>query len=86
MPKEYRKKPQIVEAEQFYPIPSCLQRIQEWGLIGVLETSNKNLPYLKIFTKGEVIIAKEGDYIVRDKLGNIIVLTPDVFYVLYEKV
>lgn len=88
---KFRKKPAVIEAEQFtganpeesatYPI----LRIFVGHQFAVSWTVNKK-PYISIETLDRDWIAEVGDWIIKDAKGEFSTCDPDTFMQAYEKV
>lgn len=77
-----------IEAIQFLDNKSCFDNLRDMGMdCFLVNRLNKNLPLLTFFSNnGTRYRAKEGDYIVKDGLGNFSVFVPERFFHTFEKV
>lgn len=82
MPK-YRKKPVVVEAEQFDGTLECAERLaSKYRDVWVDWTSGK----LRVYTLEGIIFASPGDWIIVGVNGEVYPCKPDVFAKTYEPV
>lgn len=77
---KYRKKPVVIEAEQFLNSAD----IHEFCKDKVREPVGKN--YLEIETLEGIMRANEGDYIIKGVNGEFYPCKPDIFEKTYELV
>lgn len=77
---KYRKKPVIIEAEQF----NNSADIHEFCGENVRELVGED--YLEIVTLEGVMRASKGDYIIKGISGEFYPCKPDIFEMTYEKV
>lgn len=77
---KYRKKPVIIEAEQFLP---KLQQIGFWGF--PIMNDDKG-PFLSIPTLEGNMICKPMDWLIRGVKDEIYPCKPDIFEITYELV
>lgn len=87
---KYRKKPVIIEAEQWDGNPNLwLDKNKNKLLIEAYETGNMVIPTdgtLRIKTLEGTHIASIGDYIIKGVKGEFYPCKPDIFEMTYEKV
>lgn len=85
--KKYRKKPVIIEAIQFVDDAERITEISNFVGEGLsIDYSEKEKPVLKINTLEGVMIASEGDYIIKGVKGEFYPCKPDIFNNTYEEV
>lgn len=83
---KYRKKPVVVEAVQFTDTEESISKLSELGLEPVqIDYADAGNPILKIKTLEGLMIAAEGDYIIKGIQGEFYPCKPDVFAETYEK-
>ena len=83
---KYRKKPVVIEAIQFVDTEESILKLSELGLDPVrIDYADLDNPILKIETLEEVMIATEGDYIIKGVQGEFYPCKPDIFLETYEK-
>lgn len=78
---KYRKKPVVIEAIRWLgdlPLP------EEFADMGFFE--HENGYDLEIFTLEGVVIARQGDYIIKGVKGEFYPCKADIFEMTYEKV
>lgn len=89
---KFRKKPLVIEAFQvpqdldswdFHDYPDWMRRAIDEG---VVDESFFPCSHLKIETLEGVMVAKEGDWIIRGVAGEIYPCKPDIFEATYEAV
>lgn len=85
MIQKYKKKPVVIEAIQFFPTGKCISELEQWGLKINLDMTNPNVPLLKIPTLEGIMIAIEGDYIIKGVRGEFFPVRGDIFFDTYEK-
>lgn len=85
MPQKYKKKPVVIEAVRFVPTDTCLKELEAWGLKINLDNKNPKMPILKIPTLEGIMIATEGDYIIKGIRGEFYPCRADIFMDTYEK-
>ena len=84
---KYRKKPVVVEAVQFVDTEEAISDLCDFGLYPVrIDYADLNNPLLKIETLEGLLIATEGDYIIKGVQGEFYPCKPDIFKETYEKV
>ena len=86
---KYRKKPVVIEAVQFFDTTDSLHQISEFiGDTFIVRVSykNKNNPVLPIATLEGVMMASEGDWIIKGVNGEFYPCKPDIFEKTYELV
>jgi hypothetical protein len=76
MPK-YRKRPEIIEAVQFFDDPDSLQALESLGVYPVVINRSMFTPRLQIIEYGGVVYANVGDYIVKGARGLFIARKTD---------
>lgn len=86
MPR-YRKKPVVVEAEQFFPgrepWPDGVESRMGLELPGWFGDPDARVPIVHTEHQG-LAIPRDGDWIVRDASGATLVVKPDTFDQTYE--
>nr|DAK45563.1 MAG TPA: PGDYG protein [Caudoviricetes sp.] len=83
---KYRKKPVVIEAVQFVDTEESILKLSELGLDPVrIDYADLDNPILKIETLEGLMIATEGDYIIKGVQGEIYPCKPDIFTETYEK-
>lgn len=88
MTKQYRKKPVIVEAVQFFDTPECFVELSHFVDNQMLHINRKNPFDTKIIIEtleGEMT-ASVGDYIIKGVQGEFYPCKPDIFEATYEAV
>ena len=84
---KYRKKPVFIKAVQFKDTEESILELSELGLDPVcIDYADSSNPILKIETIGGLMIATEGDYIIKGAQGEFYLLKHDIFEEIYEKV
>lgn len=84
---KYRKKPIVIEAVQFVDTEESILKLSELGLDPVrIDYADLDNPILKIETLEGVMIATEGDYIIKGVQGEFYPCKPDIFAETYEEV
>lgn len=84
---KYRKKPVFIEAVQFKDTEESILELSELGLDPVrIDYANLSNPLLKIETLEGLMIATEGDYIIKDVQGEFYSCKQEIFKETYEKV
>ena len=84
---KYRKKPVFFEAVQFKDTEESILELSELGLDPVrIDYADSSNPILKVETVGGLMIAKEGDYIIKGSQGEFYLFKHDIFEEMYEKV
>ena len=84
---KYRKKPVVIEAVQFKDTEESILELSELGLDPVrIDYADLSNPLLKIETLGGLMIATEGDYIIKGVQGEFYPCKHDIFKETYEKV
>lgn len=88
MAKQYRKKPVVIEAEQFLDNPERLCELSEFITTQDLRVNYEDPenPVLKIETLEGVMNASVGDYIIKGVNGEYYPCKPDIFEKTYEEV
>ncbi|WP_270350592.1 hypothetical protein [Ligilactobacillus ruminis] len=83
---KYRKKLVVVEAVQFVDAEESILRLSELGLNQVqIDHDVPDSPILKIETLEGLMIATEGDYIIKGVQGEFYPCKPDIFAETYEE-
>lgn len=83
---KYRKKPVVVEAVQFVDTEESILKLSELGLDSVqIDYDVPDSPILKIETLEGLMIATEGDYIIKGVQGEFYPCKPDIFAETYEE-
>lgn len=83
---KYRKKPVVVEAVQFVDTEESILKLSELGLDSVqIDYDVPDSPILKIETLEGMMIATEGDYIIKGVQGEFYPCKPDIFAETYEE-
>ena len=83
---KYRKKPVVIEAVQFVDTEESILKLSELGLDPVrIDYADLNNPVLKIETLEGLMIATEGDYIIKGVKGEFYPCKPDIFEETYEE-
>ena len=81
-----RKKPVVVEAVQFVDTEESILKLSELGLDPVkIDYDVPDSPILKIETLEGLMIATEGDYIIKGVQGEFYPCKPDIFAETYEE-
>ena len=84
---KYRKKPVVIEAVQFVDTEESILKLSELGLDPVrIDYADLDNPILKIETLEGVMIATEGDYIIKGVQGEFYTCKPDIFSETYEEI
>lgn len=84
---KYRKKPVVVEAVQFADTEESILKLSELGLDPVrIDYADLDNPILKIETLEGVMIATEGDYIIKGAQGEFYPCNPAIFSETYEEI
>ena len=84
---KYRKKTVVIEAVQFKDTEESILELSELGLEPVcVDYADLDNPVLKIETLEGLIVATEGDYIIKGVQGEFYPCKPDIFKETYEKV
>lgn len=84
---KYRKKPVVVEAVQFVDTEESILKLSELGLDPVrIDYADLDNPILKIETLEGVMIATEGDYIIKGVQGEFYPCKPAFFLETYEEI
>lgn len=77
---KYRKKPVVVEAVQFVDTEESILKLSELELDPVrIDYADLDNPILKIETLEGLMIATEGDYIIKGVQGEFYPCKPDIF-------
>lgn len=83
---KYRKKSVVVEAVQFVDTEESILKLSELGLDPVqIDYDVPDSPILKIETLEGLMIATEGDYIIKGVQGEFYPCKPDIFAETYKK-
>lgn len=84
---KYRKKPVVIEAVQFTDTVEAIDELCDFGLDPVrIDYADPDNPILKIETLEGLMVATEGDYIIKGVQGEFYPCKPDIFKETYEKV
>ena len=84
---KYRKHPVVIEAVQFKDTEESILELSELGLDPVrIDYADLSNPLLKIETLEGLMIATEGDYIIKGVQGEFYPCKHDIFKEIYEKV
>lgn len=84
---KFRKKPVVIEAVQFVDTDESILKLSELGLDPVrIDYADLDNPILKIETLEGMMIASEGDYIIKGVRGEFYPFKPDIFAETYEEV
>lgn len=86
-PKQYRKKPVVIEAMQF--TSGFAMRAADWCQGEVFLVSDKppsSVYELRIYTLEGWMTAKDGDWIIKGVQGEFYPCKPDIFAATYEAV
>lgn len=84
---KFRKKPVVIEAVQFVDTDESILKLSELGLDPVrIDYADLDNPILKIETLEGMMIASEGDYIIKGVRGEFYPCKPDIFAETYEEV
>lgn len=84
----YRKKPVVIEAYQLKPPGTSRLTVPKWLIDGfndgsiIIDTEKREL---HIKTLEGVMIASEGDWIIRGVKGEVYPCKPDIFEATYER-
>ena len=82
---KYRKKPVVVEAVQFLDTDESILKLSELGLNPVqVDYADLHNPVLKIETLEGLMVAAEGDYIIKGVQGEFYPCKPDIFEQTYD--
>lgn len=83
---KYRKKPVVIEAVQFTDTGESILELLELGLDPVrVDYTDLDNPVLKIETLEGLMIATEGDYIIKGVQGEFYPCKPEIFEETYEE-
>ena len=83
---KYRKKPVVIEAVQFVDTEESILKLSELGLDPVrIDYADLDNPILKIETLEGLMVATEGDYIIKGVQGEFYPCKPDIFEETYEE-
>ena len=84
---KFRKKPVVIEAVQFVDTDESILKLSELGLDPVrIDYADLDNPILKIETLEGMMIASEGNYIIKGVRGEFYPCKPDIFAETYEEV
>lgn len=84
---KYRKKPVVIEAVQFVDTEELILKLSELGLDPVrIDYADLDNPILKIETLEGVMVATEGDYIIKGVQGEFYPCKPAIFSETYEEI
>ena len=77
---KYRKRPVVIEAVQFTDTEESILELSELGLDPVrVDYADLDNPVLKIETLEGLMVATEGDYIIKGVQGEFYPCKPDIF-------
>ena len=83
---KYRKKPVVIEAVRFVDTEESILKLSELGLDSIrVDYDDLDNPVLKIETLEGLMIATEGDYIIKGVQGEFYPCKPDIFTQTYEE-
>lgn len=83
---KYRKKPVVIEAVQFIDTEESILELSKLGLNPVrVDYADLDNPILKIETLEGLMVATEGDYIIKGVQGEFYPCKTDIFKETYEK-
>ncbi len=87
---KFRKKPVVIEAEQFLPNDEAIEKVMALASQGSHKVSVNTYPDGKremfIDTLEGTMEAQVGDWIIRGVAGEVYPCKPDIFYQTYERV
>lgn len=87
---KFRKKPVVIEAEQFLPNDEAIEKVMALASQGSRKVSVNTYPDGKremfIDTLEGTMEAQVGDWIIRGVAGEVYPCKPDIFYKTYERV
>jgi len=87
---KFKKKPVVVEAEQFLPNDEAIEKVMALASRGSRQVSVTRLPgghcTMQITTLEGVMEASIGDWIIRGIQGEVYPCKPDIFNESYERV
>lgn len=88
MKQQYRKKPVVIEAEQFviYKPKECPPFVNVMDVTFPVYKNDKNEPYIIVPTLEGQHIASNLDYIIKGIQGELYPCKPDIFEKTYELV
>lgn len=82
MPK-FRKRPVVIEAEQYDGSPESVERIRKLAISGTREI-RETAEGLVISTLEGDMLARPGDWVVKGVHGELYPVKPDIFQTTYE--
>ena len=83
---KYRKKSVVIEAVPFVNTEESILKLSELGLDPVrIDYADLDNPILKIETLEGLMVATEGDYIIKGVQGEFYPCKPDIFKEIYEE-
>lgn len=87
---KFRKKPVVVEAEQFLPNDESIDKVMALASQSSRQVQVTRMPdgqcTMRITTLEGVMEASIGDWIIRGVQGEVYPCKPDIFYATYERV
>lgn len=87
---KFRKKPVVVEAEQFLPNDEAIEKVMSLASQGsrqvMVSRSAVGHYTMHVHTLEGVMEASIGDWIIRGINGEVYPCKPDIFYATYERV
>ena len=87
---KFRKKPVVIEAEQFLPNDESIDKVMSLASQGSRQVQVTRMPdgqcTMHITTLEGVMEASIGDWIIRGIQGEVYPCKPDIFYATYERV
>jgi hypothetical protein len=87
---KFKKKPVVVEAEQFLPNDESVEKVMALASQGsrkvIVNTHADGKREMFIDTLEGTIEAQVGDWIIRGVAGEVYPCKPDIFYKTYERV
>lgn len=76
---KYKKKPVVIEAEQFIVLDPFQKEFLHWPIL-----HDKEGCYLEIVTLEGIMRVSEGDWIIKGVKGEFYPCKPDIFALTYE--
>jgi hypothetical protein len=87
---KFKKKPVVIEAEQFLPNDEAIERVMALASQGSRQVQVTRMPdgrcTMQIKTLEGVMEASIGDWIIRGVQGEVYPCKPDIFNESYERV
>lgn len=81
---KYRKKPVVIEAEQFFDSKECFDKLKAKGI--PIKYDYQSVPHCFITTLEGVFTVTDKDWIIKGVKGEFYPCKPDIFEQTYEKV